>query len=422
MAKPFGLFRVAALLGSASVVIAQNPTTLPAGAAHDAVQTACAGCHSVNVVINSSGYTAEGWQQTVNSMIGRGAKVPPDQVPAMIEYLAKYFPPQPAPPAVIIPGTEKVSFQEWALPTPNSFPHDPMAAPDGSIWYTGFRVNLLGRVDPLTGKIREYPLKTPKSAPHGLTYDKDDNIWFAAHDRPYMGKINPETGQVTEYPLPDAAMGAHTPLFDSQGNLWFTLITSNRIGRLDPRTGDVKIAVSPTARSLPYGLVITSKDVPIFAEFGSNKLASVDPNTLAIHEWTLPNPDTRIRRLTITPDDMIYYADFDRGYLSRFDPKTGKVVEWPSPGGPRSQPYAMAVLRGAIWYVESGTEPNALVRFDPATEKFQTWGIPSGGGVVRNMMVTRDGDHLVIAESGVNKVGLVTVERHATSAYSQPSR
>ena len=76
MTKPFGLFRVAALLGSAILVIAQNPTTLPAGAAHDAVQTACAGCHSVNVVINSSGYTAEGWQQTVNSMIGRGAKVP----------------------------------------------------------------------------------------------------------------------------------------------------------------------------------------------------------------------------------------------------------------------------------------------------------------------------------------------------------
>jgi hypothetical protein len=56
-------------------------------------------------------------------------------------------------------------------------------------------------------------------------------------------------------------------------------------------------------------------------------------------------------------------------------------------------------------------EPNALVRFDPATEKFQTWGIPSGGGMVRTMMVTRDGDHLVIAESGIDKVGLVTVER-----------
>jgi len=39
-------------------------------------------------------------------------------------------------------------------------------------------------------------------------------------------------------------------------------------------------------------------------------------------------------------------------------------------------------------------------------------GIPFGGGVVRNMMASRDGDHLVVvAESGIDKVGLVTVER-----------
>jgi streptogramin lyase len=53
-------------------------------------------------------------------------------------------------------------------------------------------------------------------------------------------------------------------------------------------------------------------------------------------------------------------------------------------------------------------EDVALVRFDPKTEKFQTWAIPSGGGVVRNMMATKDGN-LVLAESGVNKVALVEI-------------
>jgi virginiamycin B lyase len=52
--------------------------------------------------------------------------------------------------------------------------------------------------------------------------------------------------------------------------------------------------------------------------------------------------------------------------------------------------------------------PNTLVRFDPATEKFQTWKIPSGGGVVRNVSVTRDGN-LVLAESGMNKIALVEI-------------
>ena len=90
------------------------------------------------------------------------------------------------------------------------------------------------------------------------------------------------------------------------------------------------------------------------------------------------------------------------------DPATGKTTEWASPSGPKSQPYAITFTNGIIWYVESATKPNALVRFDPRTEKLQTWKIPGGGGVVRNMMPTSDGN-LVLAESGLNMVALVEV-------------
>jgi virginiamycin B lyase len=33
-------------------------------------------------------------------------------------------------------------------PTPGSRPHGPLAAPDGTIWYTGHMGNLLGHIDP----------------------------------------------------------------------------------------------------------------------------------------------------------------------------------------------------------------------------------------------------------------------------------
>ena len=49
------------------------------------------------------------------------------------------------------------------------------------------------------------------------------------------------------------------------------------------------------------------------------------------------------------------------------------------------------------------------LRFDPKTEKFQTWPIPSGGGVVRNMDVTREGN-IALACSGVNRIGLVELK------------
>jgi virginiamycin B lyase len=54
--------------------------------------------------------------------------------------------------------------------------------------------------------------------------------------------------------------------------------------------------------------------------------------------------------------------------------------------------------------------PNTLVRFEPATERVQTWNIPSGGGVVENISVARDGS-LALAEIGVNKIALVKISR-----------
>src|SRR4029078_6453446 len=123
----------------------------------------------------------------------------------------------------------------------------------------------------------------------------------------------------------------------------------------------------------------------------------------------MTNSYSRPRRIAITPDDIIWYSDYARGVLGRFDTHSGAGKEYASPGGPRSRPYGIVYLKRAVWYSESGVRPNTLVRFDPATESFQTWAIPSGGGVVRNMAVTRDGN-IVMAESGVTRVALVTVQ------------
>jgi len=71
-----------------------------------------------------------------------------------------------------------------------------------------------------------------------------------------------------------------------------------------------------------------------------------------------------------------------------------------------SNPYGIAVTQdGIVWYSESGVEPNTLVRFDPKSKSFSRTKIPSGGGVVRNMVATKEGK-LYLACSGVNKVAI----------------
>jgi virginiamycin B lyase len=402
---------VAALLGWALPAAPQNANSaLPEGNGQEIVRTVCSQCHSLDNITRSTGYTRAGWENTVAMMRNAGAPLPPDQVATVVGYLAKNFPEKPQPPAVLIPGSIAVAIREWMVPTPGARPHDPLAAPDGTIWFTGHMANLLGHLDPKTGKITEYHPPIANSGPHGLTFDRNGDIWYTGNFKAYIGKFDPRTATFTAYHLDPEARDPHTPLFDRNGILWFTVQGADMVGRLDPRTGDVKLVHVPTPKANPYGMVITSKGVPYFAEFGTNALASIDPPTMAIHEYRLPNPEARPRRVAITPDDVIYYSDYARGYLGRFDTNTGAVSEVPSPGGPRSKPYGITFFKGAIWYSESAVMPNTLVRFDPGTRGFQTWAIPSGGGVVRNMMPMPDGSGIAMACSGVNRIALAEVK------------
>lgn len=388
----------------------RTPVNLPDGDAKSMVEDTCATCHSLTNVTNSQGHTPEEWRTTVAMMRNVGAAVPDDKVDMLTNYLIKNFPEKPGPAPAAIPGNVEVSFKEWPLPTPGTRPHDPLAAPDGTIWYSGHMANLLGHIDPKTGDIKEYRTNRPMSGPHGLVMDKAGNIWFTANFKAYIGKFEPATGKFTQYPLDPKARDPHTPQFDQKGMLFFTVQGANMVGRLNPETGESKVVTVPTPKANPYGMVITTKGIPYFVEFGANKIASIDPETLAIHEYDLPNEAARPRRVAITADDVLYYSDYGRGYLGEFDTKTGKFVkEWLSPSGPQSRPYGITIVNGIVWYSESGVKPNTLVRFDPKTEKFQTWMIPAGGGVIRNMMHFPDGK-LVLTESGENVVALVTVK------------
>jgi streptogramin lyase len=49
-----------------------------------------------------------------------------------------------------------VSFTEWMTPSKPPYPHDPAYfSGDGSVWYSGQRANVIGRLDPNTGTFKE---------------------------------------------------------------------------------------------------------------------------------------------------------------------------------------------------------------------------------------------------------------------------
>src|SRR5262245_19830788 len=141
---------------------------LPDGNGKALVEKTCSQCHGLNMISGSWGNTKEGWQTLFGSMIA----LPKGQAETISAYLAMHFPSKPSPEAVVIPGPANVSFKEWVLPTLGSRPHDPLAAADGSIWWTGMFANKMGRLDPKTGQMKEFPLPKAQSGPHGLVEDK----------------------------------------------------------------------------------------------------------------------------------------------------------------------------------------------------------------------------------------------------------
>src|SRR6185312_13256946 len=94
--KPFflvGLLAVSPAFGQA----------LPDGPAKQTIATACVACHALTRV-TGAGHSRADWDTVVHMMVNAGAKVSADQVPVVVDYLAKNFPPKALPSAAILAG------------------------------------------------------------------------------------------------------------------------------------------------------------------------------------------------------------------------------------------------------------------------------------------------------------------------------
>jgi virginiamycin B lyase len=403
-----GLPLLAMLPAPAPAQTGARAATLAEGAGREAVQANCSSCHNISVITQSSGYSRAHWDELIATMVD----LPDDLNDEILDYLAQHYPPSHNPrPARLVPGSQQLSFREWATPQLGQRARDPVQAPDGMIWYVGQRANTIGRIDPRTGQIREWLLPA-RALPHSVNVDARGRVWYMGNGNGTIGLFDPATGEAREYRMPDPnARDPHTAEFDRNGIMWFTLQQSNMIGRFDPESSEIRLATIERPRSRPYGIKIDAEGNPWVACNGSNCIIRVNAATMALSIIELPGADTTVRRLDIAGDGRIWYVNSGRGRLGVYNPANGQIREWDSPSGPDSHPYAIAVIDGVVWYNESGVRPDPLVRFDPATETFQSWPIPSGNfhaGIVRHMRATPDGN-LLLHQSSTNRIILATL-------------
>ena len=389
-----------AIAGFAALLLSQTvASALPQGEGESLVREHCSSCHRPEILERAQGYnTTSEWRELMATMVA----LDEPRADLIARYLAKHFQSKPELYPTLVPGPVNIEIEEWLVPTLGQRSRDPVEGLDGSIWWTGMWASLVGRLDPLTGDVREYPLP-PSARPHSIVPDNEGFIWYLGNSNGTVGKLNPLTGDIREY---DTGLAdPHTGVFHPNGYFYFTAQRAGAVARLDPASGEV-LTVNTCPR--PYGIKVGPDGYLYVAFNGENAIGQVDPATLEVNYFAIPHEDSRIRRLDIASDGTIWYVNSSRGKIGHLDPKTGAVREWYSPSGPKSHPYAIAVIDDVVWYNESGQRPDALVRFDPETEAFQSWAIPSGIGIIRHVWVTRDKD-LLIHQSSSNRIGRVKV-------------
>ena len=375
------------------------------------IQRACLQCHDTNQFAQLN-FERTDWEMAVKMMAAGKALTDADMATA-VDYLASNFKGK-RPTGVAISGPVQVSIHDWSIPAENTLPQAVFFTNRGALaWYTGEFSNVLGRFDAKGQKFEEVHLR-PESDPYALVEHAGSGvqgtIYFTSRTGGFIGEFDPNKHEVREFRIPGPKILLHNIAFDPNGVVWFTALAArpprypqgSKIGSVNIFSSEIKMAGTLTRNGGVDALAVSSKGIPFFSESESPRLGSVHPATMKVIEYSLPSPASRARGLAFTADDMLWYTDGPRGYLGRFDAKTGKFSEWLSPSGPTSRPYGIASVGGVVWYAETGTSPNMLVRFDPTTEKFQSWPLHANGEI--KQIYAQPGGSLWLVEPMANRI------------------
>jgi virginiamycin B lyase len=189
-------------------------------------------------------------------------------------------------------------------------PHTAVFDSHGILWFTVQVGNMVGRLDPQTGKIDLKKMQTVDARPYGIIINSKGIPFFCEFGTNKLARIDPHSMAIVEYKLPESARPRRIAV-DASDKIYFTDYESGNLGRLDPATGAVKMWPSPGgANSGPYGIAITPDGLVWYSESGvkPNTVIQFNPKTEQFARAAIPSGGGTVRHMVATADGRVYIA------------------------------------------------------------------------------------------------------------------
>ena len=283
----------------------------------------------------------------------------------------------------------RVIYTEYDLPREEVAPHDTIVDKNGTVWFSSFGEQNLGRLDPKTGKVTEFPIETTKpgfpTGLLGLRADREGNLWlgnmyqakivrFDRKARTFSTwKLPPEqdidaaqinmvsaqsshvdgkvwsqnngfagvhrldlaSGKIETWePFQSAPKGEPHNIYDvipdSQNNAWFTDFRQRHIGRIDAKTGEVKLFEIPIQDKVgaPRRGSMDAQDRLWFGLYRNDRIGMLDTRSGQFKLWQLPGRWSSPYDVMLDRNEEAWTGSMITDRVTRLDTRSGRMVEY----------------------------------------------------------------------------------------------
>jgi len=200
-----------------------------------------------------------------------------------------------------------------------SAPNELVLDAHGTVWFTEFNADALGRLDPHTGLMRHYPLSARRSVqkliPYGVTVDREGMVWFTESSNGRIGRFDPTTGGMRFFTPPGPTMPLMEIASDAQGNIWVTSFSGGLLLRLDPHTSVFTSYYAPFSSPGTgglYGLVVTPTGEIWVTVLAENVVARLDVVAHRFISYAIPTPGSEPLGIVMGAKHTLWFTEVDK--------------------------------------------------------------------------------------------------------------